>query len=83
MSVGATGSPETTQALLATNRPRARASAGTVHSLVTSPEPMSSARNSRSFASRAAPVSGFIEREDSPKSEKLPFSGLRTLDLGP
>src|SRR6266508_2334173 len=88
----ATERPETTQALRATNRPRARDPDGTVHSVVTSPAPTSSARSSRSFASRAPPVKDCIEagrisvqRVLSPWSlvpgRTTKDQGLRTKDL--
>src|SRR5262249_46000115 len=57
----ATGSPDTTQGDFATSVPRARAESGTVQSVVTSPEPTSSASSSASRRSRIA-CGGVIRR---------------------
>src|SRR5438876_4726898 len=56
----AMGSPDATHAPREISRPHARVSAVTIHSVVTSPGPTSSARKSRSFASRASPSRDFI-----------------------
>src|SRR5262245_12590635 len=60
----ATGSPDTTQADLATSSPSARVPDGTVASVVTSRRPMSSARKARRSASRASPESRSMAAED-------------------
>src|SRR5262249_54989793 len=75
-----TSSPETTHSDFATSSPSARADSGTVASLVTSPDPRSSARKARRRASLSAARGGSMRGGGYIRSRVIPRSSGRQED---